>query len=1146
MPATRLTVKREKGGTGAGGAIASRRDSMNLSSKKNKACIHEAGRPSFTQGHYANGMRHANNSPQSLPLGKRLLPQVIDELAATDPQGIWLSLPRELDSAEIFKDVDYTRLANAVNRAAWWIETHAGGTCGVDNKARTLAYLGPTDSRYLVFLIAAIKVGHRLLLPSLRNAEIAQRKLYEATNCKVVLCAEGELRKVKETLSCFGDAEYNIHVVPEQHEILDPWPVKRYTYNKTFAEECHNPFVVIHTSGTSGEPRPIELPHTYYAYEDRFKDEFANEGILTFAPLKPGVRCLYTGPLYHAGAILFTLMKSLFLKAVMLLPPAGVSVTAEVVESCLLHGDANVLGTAPSVLEELCASPTRRKCLESLSTIFCGSGPMPRSVGDALRSIDVNLLHVYGSTETGLMLQVKLEDPETDWQYFTFHPASGATFVAIGKDDLHELVIKRLKGGTPQPCFEVFPHLAEYHTKDTFSQHPSKPGLWKFEGRIDDIITLSNGEKFCPLVTEAIVTSHSDVAEALVIGQGRIQPALVVSMRDPERMADGVVCNLWPVIEKANLQAPAYAQISRPCIIVTDKPFLKTPKGTIRRHQTEESLQSEIAAVYTHSKIRTPECHLNLDVRCPKSVESFLHDAISSTIGIGKCLSPEADLFAHGLDSLKVAEMVSFVNAALKYSTKATNGGAKRVGPPIFYQNRSIARLAAALIALFNSQDAVAADWEAWDQDRKVLLERYTRSLPKRLRQRKHSEAVGPSLDVVLLTGSTGSVGRHILRALLRKTETKHVYCLDRSLDARSKYVEAFPADRRLLTSVTFLETPCLDARDLGVLDCRAYTRLLEEVSTIIHSAWPVNAHLPLQSPPAHEGEDASFECHIAGVRKLIDFAAIATRRPQIVFISSLSSVLRHASVIPEQVINDPAAPTERGYGRSKWLAEQILDMAAASGASNTRPKIIRFGQIAGPSPDGGSEHSSGSMWPANELIPSIIRSSATIKALPACLYAMEKLRWVPVTQAANIILDIAACRDGKERGRTSTASIFNVTNLQTSRPEKTWKVDMLPLIKSRLEKTCRSSIDILPMQEWLCRVEKQGAGFAVRGGEFNTDNPAIRLIDIYEGLVGTDVHSGLGGDLETRRAIKASQVFRKLGPVNLTWMNVWMETWGL
>ncbi|KAF1353433.1 hypothetical protein BDV97DRAFT_346540 [Delphinella strobiligena] len=1145
MPTTRLTVKRENGGPGTGGVLASKRDSMNPSSKKNKAYIREAGRPSSTHGHSTNGMRHDNNNPQLLPVGKRLLPQVIDELAATDPHGIWLSLPRELDSAEIFEDIDYTRLANAVNRAAWWIVNQVGGACGVDG-ARTLAYLGPTDSRYLVFLIAAVKVGHRLLLPSLRNADGAQRKLYEATDCKVVLCAEGELRKVKETLSCFGSAEYTIHVVPEQHEILDPWPVKRYAYNKTFAEECHKSFVVIHTSGTSGEPRAIELPHSYYAYEDRFKDEFAKEGILTFAPLRPGIRCLYTGPLYHAGAILFTVMKSLFLKAVMLLPPAGVSVTAEVVESCLLHGDADVLGTAPSVLEELCALPTRRKCLESLSTIFCGSGPMPRSVGDALRSIDVNLLHVYGSSETGLMLQLKLEDPNIDWQYFTFHPASGATFVAIGRDDLHELVIKRFQGGTPQPCFEVFPHLAEYHTKDTFSQHPSKPGLWKFEGRIDDIITLSNGEKFCPLVTEAIVTSHSGVAEALVIGQGRIQPALVVSMRDPEKVSNGFVRNLWPLIEKANLQAPAYAQISRSFIIVTDNPFLKTPKGTIRRHQTEESLQSEIAAVYAHSEVPTPECHLNLDVRCPKSVESFLHDAISSTITIGERLSPEADLFAHGLDSLKVAEMVSFVNAALRYPTKATGGGAKRVGPPIFYQNRSIARLAAALIALFNSQDAVTADWEAWDQDRKVLLERYTRGFPKRPRQRRNSEAVSPSMNVVLLTGSTGSLGKHLLRALLRDTETKHVYCLDRSFDAKAKYLEAFPADKQMLTRVTFLQTPCLDARDLGVLDCRAYARLLEEVSTVIHNAWPVNAHLPLQSPPGHEGEDASFECHIAGVRKLVDFSAMATRRPQIVFVSSLSSVLRHASVIPEHIISDPAAPTERGYGRSKWLAEQILDMAAASGASNARSKIIRFGQIAGPSPDERSEHSSGSMWAANELIPSIIRSSATVKALPACLYAMEKLRWVPVTQAANIILDIAACRDGKEPGRTSTASIFNVTNLQTTQPEKTWKIDMLPLIKSRLEKTCRSSIDILPMQEWLSRVEKQGAGVTVGGGEFNTDNPAIRLIDIYEGLVGTDIHSGLGSEMEIRRAIKASQAFRNLGPVDLTWMDVWMEAWGL
>ena len=45
------------------------------------------------------------------------------------------------------------------------------------------------------------------------------------------------------------------------NELLRGGFVEHYEYNKTFEEASHDPFIVIHTSGSTGLPKPIVLYH---------------------------------------------------------------------------------------------------------------------------------------------------------------------------------------------------------------------------------------------------------------------------------------------------------------------------------------------------------------------------------------------------------------------------------------------------------------------------------------------------------------------------------------------------------------------------------------------------------------------------------------------------------------------------------------------------------------------------------------------------------------------------------------------------------------------------------------------------------------------------------------------------------------------
>ena len=93
--------------------------------------------------------------------GRRLIPQVIDEIAARDPQREAFQLPQsDTDPKKGWKVVTYGEYAAAINRSAHEVVK----TCGAPptDEFPTIAYIGPQDVRYLILLVAAVKAGYKV------------------------------------------------------------------------------------------------------------------------------------------------------------------------------------------------------------------------------------------------------------------------------------------------------------------------------------------------------------------------------------------------------------------------------------------------------------------------------------------------------------------------------------------------------------------------------------------------------------------------------------------------------------------------------------------------------------------------------------------------------------------------------------------------------------------------------------------------------------------------------------------------------------------------------------------------------------------------------------------------------------------------
>lgn len=200
--------------------------------------------------------------------GRRLVPNVIDDIAQTDPLRECFSIPRSSDPADGWRAVTFKQYANSINHVSHLIIDNCGRP--LTDTFPTIAYIGPNDARYLVMLVAAVKAGYKVisdskshelwltlrqaLFISPRNPKDAQMNLFNKTDCHIMCFPTSHRSIVKPWL-----LERQMRSM-ELGSIEDCFPghdVEPFPYSKTFEQAEWAPLVVLHTSGSTGLPKPI-------------------------------------------------------------------------------------------------------------------------------------------------------------------------------------------------------------------------------------------------------------------------------------------------------------------------------------------------------------------------------------------------------------------------------------------------------------------------------------------------------------------------------------------------------------------------------------------------------------------------------------------------------------------------------------------------------------------------------------------------------------------------------------------------------------------------------------------------------------------------------------------------------------------------
>ncbi|KAI0013533.1 acetyl-CoA synthetase-like protein [Xylariaceae sp. FL0662B] len=1028
--------------------------------------------------------------------GRRLLPSVLDELAEANPNRLYAAVTKTLSVADGFCDITVADIARSTNFMANWIEQKFGRS----DSFNTLTYIGIPDLRGPVVFLAAVKCGYKLLLPSPRNPTSTNISMMNQTGSKKLLHALEVSPIVKE----LHDKDPSVYAlpIPSFDEMVGSTP-KHYPYRKSFNEAKNDPIVVLHSSGSTGVPKIVTITHASLATID-------NESNLpTVAGRKKrdatiwqfdGEARLYTiFPFFHLGGFLFFTVSAIFRNTSPVLGPPHMIPDGALLKSVMLQQRLRAMFLVPYIIEQLLREPNGIDLFKNLDFVAYGGAPFSAEAGDRLSRV-VDLVSPFGSTETFSIPELAL--PREDWAWHEFNPYYKHEMQPYDEaNGTFELVIfadESTKDTTA--IYHNLPGVTEYRTKDLFTRHPKKPNLFRYYSRRDDIIVLSNGEKFNPIPLEVKIQSHPYVKGALVVGNGRAQASLLIEPRDPPQSVAKFLDNIWSFIEESNAVVPGQGRISRDMVIcaLAGKPFVKTGKGTVVRKLTEQAYQTEIETLYLSSSSQGKIVSVSLEsslkrVYQQSAVINFVRDILAASFVQSAKMGEDDDFYAHGLDSMQTLEITSDLKRNLKDQTSKSVAW---ISPRTVYRNSTLAELSRVVLAFL--QEGIIPEEDNQLASARLIDEtvaQYVKTLP----QKPITQPSEPSrISTVALIGSTGYLGSHIVVNLLKNPNISQIFCLNRGGDSQQKQSVALckldetvgPLLYKLVYMTIELGQPLFGLRK-GDFDLIA-----DKVHVVIYNSWRLDFGLAIRS----------FSPFLRTARDLVELSTTSSQNIRIVFVSSLSSVSNMAAVVPEAPVEDSMAALNIGYAQSKLAAERIL--ATASRQTGVPVSIIRVCQVGG--------STKGDAWTEQPWISALLRTSKTLRCIPTDVAPID---WVPVDTVAALLSSLIL----------HPAREVQVFNIYPPKPQS-WDL-LVDIMRETYGVT-----EVVTLREWVKRLR----GIADPSVGDVAEMPALKLLGYYEVLGARSEPAAF----RTDHLMSVSQV--SIPTVDKSMMEGWLRTWNL
>ncbi|KAI0734153.1 hypothetical protein C8Q72DRAFT_770789 [Fomitopsis betulina] len=1029
------------------------------------------------------------------------------------------------------KSITWARSIQAILRSALLVREQLGWQPNVGaEKAPVVAILSASDAiPYATTVMGIMRAGYVPFPISTRNSPAGVAHLLEKTGAKHLIVgldpamqslAADAIQTLKSQhpsvtvlttsqMPVFGDL-YSEHLGPVEVDV---------PYEKPSPQQL---VFLLHSSGSTAFPKPI--PFTHRSLLQIVRAPHYGECDLTGM-----VICLHGMPMFHALGIIITFF-GVSCGKVLALPAPKTPPTTPTPDSTIrdaITTNADIILTVPAVAWSY--NPEHVQSLVGRHGVAYGGGPLNKERGDFLVSHGVKIFNLLGSTEGGALSVIFPAGGDSDWDYFRF-----GSFLTIKlehhEDNQFEPIIVENEFLRPNVINTKVDGLDAFATSDLVTSHPTRKGLYKIVGRSDEQIMHSTGEKTNPGPLETTMKQDPHVRACVMFGRGRLQVGVIIEPKpeysfdpsDEVKLAE-FRNKVWPTVLKMNAFAPQHSRLFKEMILVAkpDKPFSYTAKRTVRRGVVTKDYEDEINALYdsvdesSQSVVPLPT---SWDIA---SAAEFVRRVVAQVMG--RTVPDEGDLFQNGCDRrvlLGNLQATYIRNTLLRAVRETTKIDARHVPEGFVYHNPTIVQLASFIFstALGNGLPNDGGYPTAGRIDAmRAMVAKYTYDFPVHKPDPSVRRTKG---DVVLVTGTTGSLGCHLLSQLFANDEVERIYALNRpsrdQLPLRERQRSALidrGLDAGVLDSekVVLLEGEIVEPR-FGMGE-KVYEELRQSVTHIIHNAWRVDFVITLNS----------FEPQVQGVRALIDFALTSPlpEPPRLVFESSMGTL---QSAPPEEFNAEESSNPEyalgTGYAESKWVSEQVLFTAAAT--TPLDPLVARVGQVSG-GPDG--------TWNAHEWFPSLVQSSVPLGCFPDDV----NVNWIPLDLATAALVEFR-----------KSSSPTHIVHLVHPRPVA-WHA-LAAAIAAEL------NVPLTPYAVWLAKLEQYAAQSLAGTSAAAPPVQSLRALHLLPMFRGMGEKAGRGrralgmADMDVERAKAASPTLadpelRQLGAGDAhAWLAYWRK----
>ncbi|PSS31017.1 hypothetical protein PHLCEN_2v2430 [Hermanssonia centrifuga] len=582
------------------------------------------------------------------------LNQLLESRASSHPHLDVAAFPELTDGTWKVTGFTYSSLFLASNAAAHCYIRTSSLSARTDSSQRIVALLAPSGADLLVTLFAALRLGYAVLLLAPQNTPEAIAHLCRTTSATHLIC-HPSLRSRP-----IADIQI-IELVPRDiWKNSDPIVPLFLTPD----EEMDMPALVMHTSGSTGMPKPVYHPHRIWTQA---------------IPCIPGEPAFTTTPLFHGGSA--DLLRAMNALSTLYLFSSTHPITVSNILGAMSATTSRITAflSVPYILKMLAEDPRGLQMLQRMELVSTGGAPLPEALGDEMVRRGVRLVSRLGSSECGFLMSSHREyETDREWSWLRDDSAPSPTplrFEPAGEDDEFELVVPR------EWTTRVVANREDgsFATGDLYVPHRSIPHAWQYRGRTDDIVVLTNGKKVSAQPLESALRASPHIAEAIVFGASRASlGVLVLPSTTSPTAGPGMILSC---VAQLNQTTPPYAHILPALVVVLPlshgASLPRTSKGSLVRPRALVQYAEAIDGAYRRFEEGGGGEEAG-DVR--GYVRRVVMEAVRQKQAV--VVGDDEDLFELGVDSLQAM--------AIRNALQKTVGAGRVLGSTVVYDFPSV------------------------------------------------------------------------------------------------------------------------------------------------------------------------------------------------------------------------------------------------------------------------------------------------------------------------------------------------------------------------------------------------------------------------------------------------------------------------